>query len=137
MAEFTGKKIYIGVKPEEIFTFFDDLGNLGMIMPDQVTVTRSSIRECSFFIKNLGNLGVKKGETVFPNSISFPATENAKVKFRLILDISPENNQHSGAAFRIVADMNPMVEMMVRRPLTNFVDMLADNLAKHFDNRTQ
>jgi hypothetical protein len=37
----------------------------------------------------------------------------------------------------IQADINPMVQMMAKKPLQNFLDLLVDQLEKYFDNKTE
>lgn len=128
MATFTSDRVHILTTPEKVISFLENLNNLGLIMPEQVENWKSDGEECSFFIKNLGDLGVKKGRVNFPDQIHFPSTENSKVKFDLIFSVSPSVADSINAGFEISAEMNSLVEMMARRPLTNFVNLLISNL---------
>ena len=128
MATFTSDNIELQSSPEMVFLFLEDLNNLGLIMPKQVANWKSNDYECSFFIKNLGDLGLKKGRSNFPDTLIFPSSENSKVKFELVFSLSPSGNNNYSAGFEITSEMNSMVEMMAKRPLTNFVNLLTANL---------
>jgi carbon monoxide dehydrogenase subunit G len=135
MAKFKSDIINIQTPPEKIFSFLDDLNNLRLIMPEQVENWTSDDDECSFFIRNLGNLGLKKGRTSFPEKISFASSSQSKVTFELIFSLNPMGNENHSASFEVIAEMNSMVEMMAKRPLTNFVNLLITNLKTQFDNK--
>jgi len=135
MAKFKSDTIDIQVHPKAVFSFLGDLKNMGLIMPEEVENWAADQDVCSFFIRNLGNLGLKKGRVSFPEKITFSSTENSKVTFELIFNLKPLQNESSTAWFEIKADMNPMVEMMAKRPLTNFVNLLITNLKTQLINK--
>ena len=134
MANFTSDKIELQTSPEKVFLFLENLNNLGLIMPEQVENWKSDGEECSFFIKNLGDLGLRKGRVKFPDQIFFPSSEVSKVSFDLIFSLKPLENDKYSAGFEITAEMNSMVEMMAKRPLTNFVNLLTTNLKTQIEN---
>lgn len=113
-----------------VSTFLHDMRNFRKIMPEQIEDWSADELSCSFFIKNLGKLGMKKGNFDIGDQFDFPSNENSKVKFILIFHYLPEVSGGSKGHFELKADMNPMIEMMARRPLTNFVNILSENLNK-------
>jgi len=127
MSKFTSKKIETKASPEKVFSLLYDLNDLQTIMPDQIENWRSNGEECFFYIKNLGDLGLKKGMVDFPVGIRFDSTVDSKVRFTLSFRFFTENDRNF-FGFEIEAEMNPMIEMMARRPLTNFVNILTENL---------
>lgn len=135
MSNFSSDKIEINTTPEKVFPFLEDLNNLGLIMPEQVENWKSDRDECSFFIKNLGDLSLKKGKVNFPDQIIFNSLPQSKVNFKLILSLSSLENQNLLAGFEINSEMNSLIEMMAKRPLTNFVNLLAKNLKTQIENR--
>lgn len=128
MANFISNIIEIETSVEQVFSFLEILPNLGTIMPDQIENWKSNDEECSFFIKNLGDLGLKKGKFISSEQIRFPSSENSRVKFDLIFHLIPSDNDKYKTSFEVMAEMNPLVEMMAKRPLTNFVNLLITKL---------
>ncbi len=135
MSNFSSDSIVLKTTPEKVFLFRENLNNMGLIMPEQVENWKSDGEECSFFIKNLGDLGVKKGRLNFPDQIHFPSAENSKMKFDLIFRISQAGDENINPGFEISAEMNALVEMMAKRPITNFVNLLIPNLKTKIENK--
>jgi len=135
MAKFTSEIVELQTSPEKVFSFLEDMNNFELIMPEQVENWKSNDHECSFFIKNLGDLGLKKGRIDFPNTLNFPSADNSKVKFNLAFSLFRSRNDNYSAGFEITADLNSMVEMMAKRPLTNFVNLLTSNLKTQIVNQ--
>jgi hypothetical protein len=136
MANFSSDKVEFKTTPERVFRFLEDINNLGLIMPEQVENWKSDGNECSFFIKNLGDLGVKKGRLNLPGQIHFPSVESSKVKFDLVFSTGTAETGTIKAGFEISAEMSALVEMMAKRPLTNFVNLLTGNLKSHIEDHS-
>jgi len=128
MSSFTANRIIFKTRIEKVAAFFENLDNFRFIMPDQVENWESDENNCSFFIKNLGNLGMKKGTFEAPDRFMLKSNESSKVNFVLSFYLKPSETMDSIGYFEIYADMNPMIEMMAKRPLTNFVNILTANL---------
>lgn len=134
MVSFISNPLIFDVEPGIIETFLEDIRNFKLIMPEQVEDWSADETSCSFFIKNLGNLGMKKGNFVVPQRYEFPSGEKSKVRFTLVFHWNPEEAGTKHGYFEIFAEMNAMVEMMARRPLTNFVKILTENFQKVIRN---
>lgn len=111
-----------------INAYLDDMQNFKNFMPVQVEDWHAAKDSCSFFIKNLGKLAMKKGTVILPNRFEFPSDENSKVKFTLVFHYQTSGQDAWKGYFELLADINPMVEMMAKRPLTNFVNIITENL---------
>jgi hypothetical protein len=133
MSCFAGNSVDFSTCPEKIPGFFDDMNNFRFIMPDQVENWQSDENNCSFSIKNLGNLGMKKGTFELPDHFTFVSNEVSKVNFVLQFQLKNSENNEKQGCFEICADMNPMIEMMAKRPLTNFVNILTTNFQRYLD----
>ncbi len=136
MANFISNIIEIESSPERVFSFFEKLPNLGIIMPEQVENWKSNDEECSFFIKNLGDLGLKKGKVDSSEQIRFSSSESSRVKFDLIFHLIPSGNEKYKTSFEVLAEMNSLIEIMAKRPLTNFVNLLITNLQNQLKYNT-
>lgn len=108
--------------------FFTDIDNLHLIMPAEVDQWTADKDRCSFVIKNLGKMSMEKG-IVNPNSeFEFISTADSKVDFTLVFRLKAKDQATTSGYFELQTDVNPLVEMMVKRPLTNFVNLLTQNL---------
>ena len=134
MNYFAGNSLTFNTNPSKVSVFFDDLNNLKFIMPEQVENWKSDENNCEFFVKNIGNLGMKKGTFVFPHQFTFISNESSRVNFVLHFHLKHNENVENQGYFEICAEMNPMVEMMAKRPLTNFVNILTINFQRFLTN---
>ena len=120
------RKLFI-VEAAKVANYLSDMQNFRQIMPEQIEDWYADEMSCSFFIKNLGKLGMTKGEVSNMQQFEFPSSESSKVKFILYFNFQNIGNDESEGFFELKADMNPMIEMMAKRPLTNFVNILTEN----------
>ncbi|MFP4469433.1 MAG: hypothetical protein ACLFPE_02045 [Bacteroidales bacterium] len=102
-------------------------------MPEQIENWESDGQTCSFFIKNLGKLSMQKSTFEEPHRFTFRSTPQSKVAFTLVFHYSNPEHQEPQGYFEILTQVNPLIEMMARRPLVNFVTILTDNLKKDLD----
>lgn len=130
MANIIADKKDLNATAEAIDNFFRDLRNFREIMPDQIQNWQADKESCSFSVQNLGKLGMKKGVFNTPHQFEFVSNEASKVNFTLVFHFSPDASSRGAGYFEILADMNPVIEMMAKRPLLNFVNILTENLAQ-------
>lgn len=133
MTSFLSDPVEIVTNSAKLVDFFDDMNNFRRIMPEQIEEWESDKESCTFIIKNLGKLGMKKDVEADPKMVRFLSSETSKVKFILVLHLKSITQSNQEVSFEILSEMNSFVEMMARRPLTNFVNILTTNLKKHFN----
>ena len=105
------------------------------MMPEQVTNWHSTENECSFTISGMATIGMKIVEKV-PNSLlkisSTPASGGAggKVPLEFILSIvlTEINPSQTTGQFIFEAELNPMLSMMLEKPLRKFFNFLAGKM---------
>lgn len=131
MVKFTADTLAFSAGKNEFAGFFGDIDHLRLIMPAEVEQWKSEKDRCSFFIKNLGTLSIEKGFVNPESEYEFISTADSKVDFTLVFRFQKATEGHFNAFFEIQTDVNALVEMMVKRPLTNFVNMLTQNLKTH------
>jgi carbon monoxide dehydrogenase subunit G len=113
-----------------IFDFLSDLNNVEKLMPqDRISKWESSADTCSFYINGMANIGMIVNERVPYTAIKINSHGKNPFSFTLDIHIKELNNQ-SEAQLIFNGDMNMMFQMMATKPLTNFFNMLADNLVK-------
>lgn len=128
MAKFFADTLTFNADEKWFADFFSDISNLRLIMPDEIENWNVEGDQCSFTIKNLGLLKMEKGFVNSNAEYEYISTAESKVDFTLIFKFQKEAAATSSGQFEIHTDINPLVEMMVKRPLMNFVNLLTKNL---------
>jgi len=132
MATFSSKTVAVNAPASDIFTFLSDLNNLQKLMPeDKIDQWQSDAESCSFQIKGLAKIGMKLHSTDEHKNIHI--VSNGKNPFDFTLDIHL-NDKGSTTDSQLIFDgnMNAFMKMMAEKPLTNFFNLLADNLQTQF-----
>ena len=128
MTNIAADKIEFQVNVAELSRFMRDMQNFRDIMPEQIEDWYADESSCSFTIKNLGKLGMQITESDPQGSFKFESTDQSKVDFMLLFHFHSNEDKVNSGHFEIKTEMNPLVEMMAKRPLTNFVNILTKNL---------
>lgn len=135
MVKFTADSLIFDNDKAAFADFFRDINSLKMIMPAEVEQWKAEDEKCSFFIKNLGNLSMERGFVNPESEFEFIATAESRVDFTLMFHFRENIGGKLTGYFELQTDVNPLVEMMVKRPLTNFVNMLTKNLQNHLSKK--
>ena len=133
MAKISSKEVTVNTNQNEVFDFLSDLNNLHHLMPqDKIEGWESDGATCSFKIKNLARIGLAfdKEKSTAEHMVM---NAHGKVPFPFVLHIfSKENGASTLTKMEFDGEMNAMLLMMAKTPLTNFFNMLADGLERHF-----
>ena len=127
MTTFKSPEVIINRTAESFFKKIGDLNNLKDIMPSTIQNFKSTESTCSFKMKGMPSLNLKLGEKIPYSKISLTA-EGSQVPFSLDCFITEKGNQCQ-ARLEINAELNMMMKMMVEKPLTQFLDVLASRMA--------
>lgn len=122
------EKVEINNSAENIFNYLSDFRNFEKLMPSQVTNWQSTSDECSFTINGMATIGMKIIEKTPHSKITI--TSNGKVPFEFKLYVLLEEKGQANCSGQLLfeSDMNPMLKMMVEKPLGNFFNMLAQKM---------
>ncbi|HVA99247.1 MAG TPA: SRPBCC family protein [Bacteroidia bacterium] len=120
--------VEINKSAAEIFSFLSDFNNFQKLMPPQVTNWTSTENECSFTINGMATIGMKIIEKNPNTQIKISA--NGKNPFAFTLEVLLTTISESKCTEQLVfdADLNPMLKMMVVKPLGNFFNLLVNKL---------
>ena len=121
-------KAEINKPAAEVFAFLSNFNNFQKLMPPQVVDWTSTEDECHFKISGMASIGMKIIEKI-PNS-TIKITSNGKVPFNFTLDIFLTEISPTQTSGQLIfeADINPMMKMMVEKPLRNFFNLLAGKM---------
>ncbi|MBI4929993.1 MAG: SRPBCC family protein [Bacteroidetes bacterium] len=125
-------KSEINKPASEVFSFLSDFNNFQKLMPEQVTNWKSTADECSFTISGMATIGMKIIEKI-PNTLvkisSAPALVGTSSKmpldFTLGIYLTETAPVQCTGQFIFESDINPMMKMMLEKPLTKFFNFLA------------
>lgn len=112
----------------EVFSFLSDFNNFQKLMPPQITNWKSAADECSFTISGMASIGMKILEKV-PNTL-IKISSNGKVPFDFTLNIHLTETTPTQCIGQLIfeSDLNPMMKMMMEKPLRNFFNLLAGKM---------
>ena len=124
-----GTKVTTQKSAKEIFTFFTELSNFENLMPENIQKFELDGDSFIFGLKGLPEIRlVLKDKTEYSN-ITLGAA-SSKLPFTLAANIEEVSESSSTVQLQFEGEFNAMMAMMIKAPLTKFVNTLTDNIAK-------
>lgn len=127
MSLIESQAVTINKPDEEIFNFISDFTNFATLMPPQVQDVKITQDSCSFSIQGMPTINLKIYERIPFSSVKMKA-EDGKLPFTLACSLESVNETQCIAQFHFEAELNPMMKMMVAKPLGNFLNLLSEKL---------
>jgi len=121
-------KVEINNSAKNIFNYLSDFRNFEKLMPSQVTNWQSTQDECSFTINGMATIGMKIIEKTPDTKISITSNGKVPFDFKLFVFITEKDSNNCTGQLVFESDLNPMLKMMVEKPLGNFFNMLAQKM---------
>lgn len=121
------EKVQISKKPAEFFTLMKDLKNMKMVMPESVIRFEADENTFVFGLKGMPDVRLLVDEIREPDLLKFKAA-SSKLDFTLSC-VLEENENGALVQYLFDGNFNPMMKMMVERPLTRFIEDLAASTA--------
>lgn len=124
-----GNKITVKKSAKELYEFLLDLNNYKELMPENTEKFEVDGESFIFGLKGMPEIRlVMKDKTEFSNVTLGAAS--SKLPFTLASEISEISENESEVQIKFESQFNAMMAMMVKSPLTKFIDAITDNLAK-------
>ena len=124
-----GKKVLIAKSSKEAYNFFMTLDNFELLMPTSTEKFEVEGDSFLFGLKGMPEIRLVLGNSVEYSKVSLGAA-SSKLSFTLEANILSVSDSSSEVQLQFDGDFNPMMAMMVKKPLTNFIDTLTENIAK-------
>lgn len=120
-------KVTVQKSSVEIFNYLSNVGNFEHIMPENIDKFEAGEESFLFALKGMPEIELKLKQVDAPKKIVLGSTSE-KFPFSLTADI--EENSESSSNVQLLFDgaFNPMVAMMVKKPLQKFIDTLIGNI---------
>lgn len=123
------KKVTVNKSAEELCLFLSDVKNFEQLMPEN-TSKFEIIRENAFVfaLKGMPEIALELKESLPPNKVVLGAISD-KLPFTLTANIEALDNNTSTAQLHFEGEFNAMMAMMIKGPISNFLETLSSNLA--------
>lgn len=123
-------KVSVPKTPEDTFNFISDIKNFEALMPENISKFEVLGEDKFLFaLKGMPEIVLKKKETIPPNKIVFGAA-GGKIDFALTAVITETESTNSDVQLQFSGDFNPMMAMMIKSPISKFIETLVNNLPK-------
>ncbi len=132
MHHIKSKTIAVSAPASRIYDFISDFNNMEKLMPEKVVDWKSTMTTCTFTIQGMATLNMKQGQNKSNEQVQMIADGKNPFQYDLNTLISSQGEDASEIYLQLNADLNPMLAMMAKKPLENFVNILAEELAKQF-----
>jgi len=123
-----GNKVSVTKTAKELFDFLADFKNFEQLMPEEVQKFEADETSFIFGIKGMPDVRLVKKSEVEPSQIILKGA-SSKLPVELIADIS-ENGDSTEVKLTFNGEFNPMIKMMVQKPLKKFIETLTSNIEK-------
>lgn len=123
-------KITVSKSPESVFDFLVDVKNFESLMPNNISKFEVLSEDTFVFaLKGMPEIILKKQEVVPPTKIVLGAA-GGKIDFSLIGNITKIDETSSEVQLEFSGDFNPMMSMMIKGPISKFIETLATSIPK-------
>lgn len=123
------RTVNINKSASEIFEFLSDARNFEKLMPEGVNKFEADENAFLFKLGSLPEVKLKISERVSNERIVL-SSAGGPIAFNLIGEWKALTDSTTSGRLMFEGDFNPMLKMMVQKPLTSFIDKLAENLEK-------
>ena len=124
-----GNKVILEKSQETLFNFFSDLNNFGKIMPENINKFEVDGDSFLFGLPGMPEIRLVLSEKTAFSNVTLGAA-SSKLPFTLAANIKKVEENKSEVTLSFVGDFNPMMTMMIKKPLTKFVETLTENIGK-------
>lgn len=128
--EITAPKQIINKSPQEVYDLLNELPNIEKLMPEDMKEFQVTDEDSLYFIlKGMPKIYLKRGESDPPSRIVLESAREA-YPFHIAAQIDSLDDSSSEVTFDFKGEFNMMMEMMIKSPITNLINNMAENLHK-------
>ncbi len=125
------EKVRFPKSQKDAFDFLSDMENYRQLMPDDTKSfdIHESGNGFSVQIGSLPRVGMKLKEKTEPSQIVFESP-SPNFEYYLTINIQEVDDSNADVGLDFDGKFNPMIEMMAKKPLTNFINTIAEKLCQ-------
>lgn len=124
-----GQKIIVKKSAKDLYEYLLKLENYKELMPENTEKFEVDGESFVFGLKGMPEIRLVLKEKTEYSSVKLGAA-SSKLDFTLGSVINEVSENESEVQLQFESDFNPMMAMMVKKPLTNFINALTENLEK-------
>ncbi len=127
MATFLSEEKTINHPAGKLFDFLTNLDNFKELLPDQVKNWQSDTTWCTFDIEGTASLGfeIKEKDS---EVIKYKEYGKSPFPFVLLVKMKWLSDSETNVGMEFEASLNPMMKMMIQKPITNLLNLMVDKL---------
>ncbi|WP_044403293.1 orotate phosphoribosyltransferase [Lacinutrix sp. Hel_I_90] len=126
------QKVTLQKSAQETFDFLNTIENFESLMPENISKFEVIDKEKFLFaLKGMPEIVLKKKEAIPPNKIVLGAA-GGKIDFSLIGNITEIDANTSEVQLNFEGEFNAMMAMMIKGPISKFIETLATNMRTAF-----
>ena len=126
MTRIESQEVALNKSKEEIYNFISNFNNFNQLMPSSVQELKTTEDTCSFKLNGMPTIHLKIGEKTPFTRVSMIA-DGGQIDFCLNCNLESDGDNCKAQLF-FEGELNMMMKMMLEKPLTNFLNLLADKL---------
>lgn len=123
-------KVTVEKSADYLFNALTDVKNFEKLMPENIA--KFEVLDDNSFIfglKGMPEIKLKMNEKVAPNKIVLGSASD-KLAFTLTADINSVSENSSDVKLNFDGEFNAMMAMMIKGPISKFIETLAQNMNK-------
>lgn len=126
--ELNSNKVTVNKSAADVCTYLGDVKNFEELMPENINKFEV-IRENAFVfgLSGMPEIALEIKEIDSPNTVTLGAISD-KIPFTLIANVEAIDDKTSEVELVFTGKFNMMMAMMVKGPVSKFIDTLATNL---------
>ena len=132
MVKIESKKVEIKRNVEFVYEYLADFTHFSMVANDKIENFKATQDRCSFTIKGMTDMGLKIISRLPNESITIlndtDVPSSMPLNFLIIFEFERVEPYVTKVIVKMELDANPMIAMMVKKPLEKFVNSLADGM---------
>ncbi|MDY0986566.1 MULTISPECIES: orotate phosphoribosyltransferase [Flavobacterium] len=123
-------KVTVQKSAQDLFDQLTDVKNFEKLMPDNIAKFEVTGEDAFIFgLKGMPEIKLKMKDKVAPNKIVLGAASD-KLPFTLTSNIDTISDSESAVQLFFEGEFNAMMAMMVKGPISKFIETLANNMHK-------
>jgi len=123
-------KVTVQKSAPTLFDLLSDVKNFEKLMPENIAKFEVIGDDVFIFgLKGMPEIKLKMKEKIAPNKIVLGAASD-KLPFTLVADINSVSDNSSDVQLLFEGEFNAMMAMMIKGPISKFIETLAGNMSK-------